>query len=161
MSDTKVDHYVLERDASFGIMKITDLDDLITYQIGCDCGSKDCITDITFEVDNEGLFIEVSIEKKLFWTARSDINEFAYSIPWFKRIIVRRLDLAWKRIKGACSILFKGYLEVNGQILFRRDEHLDKVIECFQLARERMHEKRKEYNEECEASKKKEEWSCQ
>jgi hypothetical protein len=141
-----------KRDASLGVMKLYEHEDMIVYQLACNCGSKDCITEFTFDVDPDGLFVELSIEKKLLWFAKSDINEFIEP-SFFKRHFIRRMEVLWERIKGACKILFKGYIEVNGQVLMRDDQHIINLITCLQISREKMNTRMEEYKQKYEKEK--------
>ena len=101
---------------TYRVMKTNEFKDSVFYKIECDCGSDD--HQITLELcHDEDLpeLIDLIIYKKLGW-----------SIYWSadKNLFTR----LWKRITGALTLLFKGYVEVEESFIFQGEEHIQSFL---------------------------------
>lgn len=109
-----------------------------TYVIGCDC--RDYRHNITVEITfGEGRFKD---EVCMKWSANFEhfeewYNEFkSYANKDWKFIKKCRNKIYWRwekmknRIRKSFKLLFTGYLEVSGDILFCESEHLKDVVEA-------------------------------
>lgn len=86
----------------------TDYNDLVIFQSTCSCGSNDHIINVCVEKSSsDDMKPLVSIYFKTSWRDQSE--------NIFKKIL--------GRIKAAFNVLFKGYLELDGDFMFRSYQH--------------------------------------
>ena len=98
--------------------KVTKLDDIhgdIWYKVECACGGDGHNLSILFEYnkDTPG-WCYINFEKQLVWSS------FWGSNKWYGNL--------WKRITGACKILFTGYIEVSESFILDGEKHIESFI---------------------------------
>jgi len=109
-----------------GVSLSHQFDDYISYNIECDCGSKDCGLTMTIECDTKWGIIELHF----YNNARFDY--WRYSDPgivnYFKRIIYR-----WKK---AIKLIFTGKISLENDMVLVDIDHINNFIEAMQEGRD-------------------------
>ena len=95
----------------------------VYYRISCDCDSREHDMSIGFEWD-DGI-MEMFLYKTFYW------KDYYACFPWYERV--------WKRISASLKLLFGGYVEMQGDILILREEHIDSFIEALQEGKAKLH----------------------
>jgi hypothetical protein len=88
----------------------------IMYRIACDCNDPEHDMTIDFEWD-EGI-LELFFYKTIYW------KHYYASYPWY--------DKLWKRISASFKLLLGGYIEMQGDFLIMKEEHIDSFIEALE-----------------------------
>ncbi len=96
----------------------------VWYRVGCACSGETCDSTIIFEFDEDFGLIDINFYKTIIW------NEY-WNNKWFHQ-------RWWARIKVACKVLFKGYIELEGNFMIEEKEHLDEFIKALQEGRTKM-----------------------
>lgn len=116
--------------------KIYEDDEIISYRTSCSCLDKDCQLDISIgyiDFGNNNGKLVMSIDTELFKFANK------YGNKWYTGI--------WNRIKYAIKILFLGYIQVNGEFIFRNEEHVKEFVDNISSAIIKIKENEKEKNQ--------------
>ncbi len=94
---------------SYRIMKLHEYKDCVFYRAACMCGSEDCDLTLELEYDKELNCIILHMYKTMSW------NE-GWELGFFKRF--------WLRLKSAFRIIFKGYIEVDGDLIIENKRQI-------------------------------------
>lgn len=93
------------------------------WRTSCVCMGDD---NLTFTVATDEEFPEVYLE---MWTESStlyqvhDYDGARWTHPF---------RAFWRRLKGACTVMFKGYVTVNCAFIFRGEKHIDEFTDTIQ-----------------------------
>jgi hypothetical protein len=104
----------------------------ISYNVDCDCGSKEHSARFAFEIDEKFADISLRVWMPLYC--------FVHENSFFKRIKLR--------IKYAFQILFGKMIEVDGELLFRDSEHIQNAIDAMIEGKEKLTRIQKKLYEE-------------
>ena len=116
------------------------IEDIAEYEDGdkvwrttCKCMGDD---DLTFTVATDDEFPEVYLEVYM------DCSTY-YKV-WNKPAWSRPFRSFWRRIVGSLTLLFKGYVKVNGAFIFRGPQHIDEFTDTIQSHKNYLISKHKE-----------------
>lgn len=113
----------------FGVMKILESNESEYFRVMCDCTDQRCDATLGLEWDEEFGVIELFVYKTMYW------KEYYRHYPWYQRI--------WKRVSAATKLLFGGYLEMQGDMVFCRQNHVESIINALHEAKEKIEAKNK------------------
>ena len=113
---------------SYRAMKVVDVKGSVFYTIVCDCLSPEHNMEIEFEF-NDGI-IELFLYKTLYW------KDYYRNFSWYCKY--------WKRISAAFRLLFGGYVEMQGDFLLQKEEHIDSFIDALKEGKKKVISWRKE-----------------
>ena len=111
----------------------------VWYRVGCACSGETCDSIIAFEFDEDFGHIDINFYKTIIW------NEY-WNNKWF-------WERWWSRIKVACKVLFKGYIELEGNFMIEEKEHLDEFVNALQEGRGKMLEWQEEFQKKLKEKK--------
>ncbi len=104
------------------------------WRTSCSCMGDE--HNLTFTVATDDEHPEVYLE---FY-----VNVCGNYVPWDGPRWTRPFRSAWLRVKGAITLIFKGYVETSSSFIFRGEKQIDDLCETIQTHKEYMVEKRKD-----------------
>lgn len=96
------------------VMQLYETKDVVVYRVACDCIDPKCDAVVEIEWDSKLNVVSLSIYKKM--TVR-----YIWGLDSW-------LEDLWNRLKIAVKILFTGYLETEGNMLFLERKHLEMFL---------------------------------
>ena len=109
---------------SYRAMKTYESEDMILYQLACDCLSKECNLIIEMRRDKQFAgMIFLDLYGSIKWCSH-------WSDDWWIRFK--------KRICASLRMLFIGYIEMEETFIIHGEEHIDSFITALQEAKEKM-----------------------
>lgn len=94
-----------------GVMKVSEFKNSVMYRVMCDCIEPNCDMVLDFDFDEELGIIFLNLYKKLHWSS------YYFERRWYERL--------WTRIKKACLVLFKGWIEVDESLVLKDLDHIE------------------------------------
>ena len=98
-----------------------DHDGYVIFRTTCDCG-----------VENHSIKVIVDEELGI------PIVTMFYECGWRDEWKAKWWETLWRRLKCACSLLFKGHLYLDEEFIFRSGEHLEDFLHALEQASEQV-----------------------
>lgn len=112
--------------SNFRVMKINEFSDTVYYRVACDCASEECDLTLDMSWDKEVGYIYLEIYKNL-------IASSYYGRLWKHFDFIR----VWRnKIKMIKKIIFDGYIEIQGDTLFKDVEHIENFINALEQGKQ-------------------------
>jgi len=116
----------MKEKTSYRVMKTHDFGDSIFYEVTCGCTDSDHSATLILECsENDPAILTLTLYQKVRWC-----DFYYYGDKWFGRFI--------SRIKMCCKMLFKGWIELEGSMLFMDEEHIDGFIEALKEGKKKI-----------------------
>ena len=111
---------------TYRVMKIHDFGNSIFYRVACGCTDPDHEATLILEFDeNDSKIMILTLYQRVVW------GDWYYrGNKWFDKII--------SRIKTVFKILFKGWLELEGSMIFMDVEHIEAFICALQEGKNKL-----------------------
>lgn len=111
--------------------KVKEWPDWVAYRTTCDCmdGENHGLS-IILETDRDGMKSATFYYKTIikgWWQERKDADNWK---EWFQSIAEYIADTVTYRVKKALRVLFTGYIELEGDFIFRGDKQILAVAEA-------------------------------
>lgn len=106
------------------------------WRTTCQCMGDD---NLTFTVATDDEYPEVYLEIWMQATRH-------FTAVWDEPKWSRPFRAFWRRIKATVTLLFKGYVEVDGAFIFRGEKHIDEFTNTIQEHKKYLVKRRKEVN---------------
>lgn len=99
---------------------------VVMYRVGCDCLSTDHEATLSLEYNHDLSCVTMTLYK----------NVAFISYLYDEKKIIDKLRMFWYRLKNAIKLLFTGYLEMEGDLIFDGPDHIDSLIQALKEGKE-------------------------
>jgi hypothetical protein len=130
---------------SENICKVAQFDDMIAYESLCSCGSDSHMQTLSIEYDKEFGCPTLTLNTRVFstnlvdWYTKDAYNEALESGNYYaivKSKALYFLQAVKARVKMTYQIWVKGYVEAQGEFIFRGDGAMKDYVKAIEQARE-------------------------